>query len=33
MARYRIEKDHAGIAIELTDVFGQQEELLSAFGE
>ncbi len=32
MARYRIEQDRQGIAIELTGVASRQEELLDAFG-
>jgi hypothetical protein len=33
MASYRIEQDDATIVIELTDVAGNQEELLESFGE
>ena len=33
MARYRIERDAQGIAIELTGVAGRREELLDAFEE
>jgi hypothetical protein len=33
VARYRIKEKRAGISVELTEVAGQQEALLEAFGE
>jgi hypothetical protein len=33
MARYRIDGEDASVSIEVTDVAGQEQELLEAFGE
>ena len=33
MARYRIDDEDASVSIEVTDVAGQEQELLEAFGE
>jgi len=33
VARYRMRKGRSGVSIELTDVAGQERELLEAFGE
>ena len=33
MARYRIDDEDASVSIEVTDVAGQEQELLEAFAE
>jgi len=33
MARYRIDDEDASVSIDVTDVAGQEQELLEAFGE